>query len=262
VPRWDRALVTGASSGIGRELARQLAAQGTRLVVVARRVDRLDQLALELEPMVAVDVLGADLTNRGDLDQVAARLASDAEPIDLLINNAGTGGDVHFVDDRLDHALDEVALNVTALVTLSHAAARRMAVAGRGAIVNVSSIAGNQPRAGNAVYGATKAFVTAFSQSLASELEDTGVTCTAVLPGLTHTEFHDVLGIADQSPRLMWMTAAEVAEATLHAAANGRRVVIPGKVNRVISAFATPRPGALRDRAGRLAVAIVKRRRR
>jgi short-subunit dehydrogenase len=258
MPRWERALVTGASSGIGREFARELAAQGTRLVVVARRQDRLEQLALELEPLVAVDILPADLSDQVDVARVAARVASGDEPIDLLINNAGVGGDGSFVEANLEHELEEIDVNVDALVILCHAAARRMT---RGdAIINVSSIAGNQPRAGTAVYGATKAFVTAFSQALALELERTGVTCTAVLPGLTRTEFHESNGITDNSPRVMWMNAADVAAAALHAAAAGRRVVIPGKVNRVISAFATPRPGMLREKATRAAVSIVKRR--
>ena len=260
MPRWDRALVTGASSGIGREFARQLAAQGTRLVVVARRQDRLEDLALELEPMVAVDVLVADLSLRDDVDRIAQRVASDHEPIDLLVNNAGIGADGDFVDLSIERSLDAVGVNVAAVVALSHAAARRMVAMQRGTIVNVSSIAGNQPRAGTAVYGATKAFVTSFSQALDSELVGTGVTCTAVLPGLTHTEFHEVSDITDQSPRVMWMTAEAVAETALVAAAQGQRVVIPGAINKVVSAFATPRPGRLRDRATRAAVAIVKRR--
>jgi short-subunit dehydrogenase len=259
MPRWDRALVTGASSGIGRELARMLAGQGTRLVLVARRQDRLEQLALELEPMVAVDVVVADLADRADVDRVARRLAAADEPIDLLVNNAGIGVASAFIDTTIEHDLDVIDVNVTALVTLCHAAARRMTDEGRGTIVNVSSIAGNQPRAGSAVYGATKAFVTAFSLSLASELDGTGVTCTAVLPGLTRTEFHAVSGAADRSPRIMWMTATDVAEATLRAAADDRRVVIPGIVNRVISALSTTRPGRLRERVTRVAVAIVKR---
>ena len=259
MPRWDRALVTGASSGIGREFARQLAARGTRLVVVARRQDRLEDLALELEPMVAVDVLVADLSDRDDVDRVALRVASDHEPIDLLVNNAGFGAAGPFVDSSIARDLDAVGVNVTAVVALSHAAARRMTKVQRGTIVNVSSIAGNQPRAGTAVYGATKAFVTSFSQALASELDGTGVTCTAVLPGLTHTEFHEVSAIDDHSPRVMWMTAEAVVEAALVAAAEGQRVVIPGAINKVVSAFATPRPGRLRDRATRAAVAVVKR---
>ena len=260
MPRWDRALVTGASSGIGREFARQLAAQGTRLIIVARRQDRLEQLALELEPMVAVDVLVADLCDHVDVDRVARRLASADEPVDLLVNNAGIGGDIAFVDASVEHALSIVDLNVRASVALSHAAARRMATANRGTIINVSSIAGNQPRAGTAVYGATKAFVTSFSQALANELDGTGVQCTAVLPGLTATEFHDVSGISDNSPRVMWMSAAAVVETALAAAAQGRKLVIPGAINKVVSAVATPRPGRLRDRATRAAVAIVKRR--
>ena len=154
---------------------------------------------------VAVDVLVADLSDRADVERVARRVASATEPIDLLVNNAGVGGDHQFVDAAIEDELDAIGVNVTALVALSHAAARRMAAAGQGTIVNVSSIAGNQPRGGTAVYGAAKAFVTAFSQSLASELEGTGVGCTVVLPGLTETEFHRVNGIADNSPRALWM---------------------------------------------------------
>src|SRR4051812_15269643 len=127
--KWERALITGASSGIGREFARQLAAQGTRLVVVARRQDRLEGLALELESMVAVDVLVADLSDGDDVDRVSQRVGSDVEPIDLLINNAGVGGNHQFVDATIQHELDAIGINVTALVRLSHAAARRMTAA-------------------------------------------------------------------------------------------------------------------------------------
>ena len=262
MPIFERALITGASSGIGREFARLLAAQGTRLVVVARAQERLEELALELEPLVAVDVLVADLCNRDEVERVVRRLASDTEPVDLLINDAAIGGDRPFFDAPLQHELDQIDVNVTALVALSHAAARRMIVAGRGTIINISSIAGNQPRGGAAVYGATKAFVTAFSQALASDLEGTGVGCTLVIPGLTHTEFHRANGIAETAPRPLWMRPEDVAAKALDAAASGRRLVIPGRVNRVLSALATPRPGPLRERATRAAVAFVKSLRR
>jgi short-subunit dehydrogenase len=259
---WERALITGASAGIGREFARLLAAQGTRLVVVARREERLEELALELEPFIAVDVLVADLRNRDGVERVVERLRSDTEPIDLLINNAAIGGDRPFFDAPLQHELDQIGLNVTALVALSHAAARRMTGVGHGTIINISSIAGNQPRRGAAVYGATKAFVTAFSQSLASDLEGTGVGCTLVIPGLTDTEFHRVNGVTETSPRVLYMQPEAVAAKALDAAAAGRRLVIPGRVNRVLSALATPRPGPLRERATRAAVAVVKSLRR
>jgi len=259
---WDRALITGASSGIGREFARQLAAQGTRLVVVARREERLEELALELEPFIAVDVLVADLRHPDGVERVVERLGSGTEPVDLLINNAAIGGDQPFFDASMQHELDQIGVNVTALVALSHAAARRMTDAGHGTIINISSIAGNQPRRGAAVYGATKAFVTSFSQSLASDLEGTGVGCTLVIPGLTDTEFHRINGFTETSPRALFMHPADVAAKALDAAAAGRRVVIPGTVNKVLSALATPRPGPLRERATRKAVAFVKSLRR
>ena len=255
---WQRALITGASSGIGREFAHQLAAQGTRLVVVARRQQRLEELALQLEPMVAVDVLVADLADREDLERVVRRVGSAIEPIDLLINNAAIGGSHDFVDAPIEHELDAIGVNVTALVALSHAAARRMTAAGQGTIINISSIAGNQPRGGVAVYGASKAFVTAFSQSLATELEGTGVGCTVVLPGLTETEFHAANDVTDNSPELLWMQAEDVVSKALAAVAAGRRLVIPGAVNKAMTALATPRPGRARERATRAAVAIVK----
>ncbi|MEO8692007.1 MAG: SDR family NAD(P)-dependent oxidoreductase [Acidimicrobiales bacterium] len=262
MPIWERALITGASSGIGREFARGLASQGTRLVVVARRQQRLEELALELEPSVAVEVFVADLRDRHDVERVASRLGSHREPIDLLINNAAMGRERPLVDAPVQDELDQIGVNVTALVALSHAAARRMIETGRGTIINVSSIAGNQPRRDLAVYGATKAFVTAFSQSLASELEGTGVTCTLVIPGLTDTEFHPVNGFREASPRALWMRPDDVAAKALDAAATGRRIVIPGTINKVLSALATPRPGPLRERATRTAVAFVKNLRR
>ena len=255
---WQRALITGASSGIGREFACQLAAQGTRLVVVARRQSRLEELALELETMVAVDVLVADLSDSDDVERVVRRVASDTEPVDLLINNAAIGGNGHFVDMAIEHELDLIAVNVTALVALSHAAARRMTAAGQGTIINVSSIAGNQPRGGVAVYGASKAFVTAFSQALASELEGSGVRCTVLVPGLTETEFHRANGITETSPRALWMQSEDVVAKALEAASAGRRFVIPGMVNRALSALATPRPGLVRERATRTAVSFVQ----
>jgi uncharacterized protein len=259
--RWSRALITGASAGIGREFARQLAAQGTDLVIVARREDRLWDLARELESQVHVEVVVGDLTDRVDLERVAQRAGSAIDPIDLLINNAGVSGSHDFVRAPIERDVAMVGLNITALVTLSHAAAQQMTAIGTGTIINISSIAGNQPRGGYGVYGATKAFVTSFSQSLAVDLEGTGVGCTVVLPGITATEFQQANGIVDRSPAVLWMEADAVVAQSLAAAATGRRLVVPGTVNKALTIVSTPRPGRLRARATRAVVAVVKRQR-
>ena len=256
--RWRRALITGASAGIGREFARQLASQGTDLVVVARREERLQQLARELEPRVAVEVLVADLADNAEVERVVLRVQSDTDPVDLLINNAAVASTDAFVKLPIESQLAAVSVNVTALVALSHAAAQRMTAAGAGTIINISSISGNQPRGALAVYGATKAFVTSFSQALAIELEGTGVGCTVVLPGLTTTEFHLSSGIIDNSPAVLWMRPEDVVAKALAAASAGRRLVIPGAVNKVVSMLATPRPGRVRERAARVVIAAVK----
>ena len=185
--RWKRALVTGASSGIGRDLCRELAADGTDLVVVARDERRLDALADELD--VDVEVLVADLSRRADIDRVAARLADDEVPVDLLVNNAGFGKGGPLVENDMDVAVDVVTVNATAVMVLSHAAAVALVRRGGGGIVNVSSMAGELVAPNSAVYSATKAFVTSFSESLHQELKPLGVTVTAALPGFTDTIF-------------------------------------------------------------------------
>ena len=253
---WKRALVTGASAGIGESFTRHLARRGTDVVVVARRADRLEALARELRPLGRhVEVLTADLAVAADRARVAERLRSTGEPIDLLVNNAGLGSGGKFVDAELAREQNMIAVNVDAVVTFTHAAARTMRAQGRGAIINVSSIAGNQPRGDLTVYGATKAFVTFFSQSVALELAGTGVTCTAVLPGLTHTEFHEVAGIDEGMPEWAWMSADDVAAQALDAAEKGRPLLIPGAVNKLYTLASTPHPGGVR----RFAVQIGER---
>lgn len=227
---WNRALVTGASSGIGKAMAEQLAAAGTDLVIVARDTARLDALATELP--VDVEVMSADLSAPDAVTAVADRLRADADPIDLLVNNAGLG----FAKPTLDttDAEDEltVAVNVVALHRLTRAAGQAMVGRGGGTILNVSSIAGDMPGPQSGTYNATKAFVTSFSEALHSQLKGQGVTVTALCPGLTRTEFQDRAGIPDmQAPGFAWQSAAEVAEAGLKGAADGKAVVIPGVLN-------------------------------
>jgi short-subunit dehydrogenase len=251
--RWRRALVTGASSGIGEAFARWLAADGVDLVVVARRAERLEALATALRSSVCrVEVLPADLTDAAGLERVAARLTDAAAPVDLLVNNAGFGTFGSFWELPLDGELAEIDTNVTALVRLTHAALGRMVPEGRGAVLNVSSVAGNQPGPGNAVYAATKAFVTTFTEGIAEELRGTGVTATALCPGLTTSEFHDVAGVSDvrrRGPGVLWMTADDVARDGLDAAAKGRVVHVTGLGNRVLAGLSGIAPRGVKRRA-------------
>ncbi|MEM9464917.1 MAG: SDR family oxidoreductase [Actinomycetota bacterium] len=227
---WKRALVTGASSGIGRSIAQQLADAGTDLVVVARDAERLTALADALP--VDVEVLTADLGDPAAVAAVAERVTTDDDPIDLLVNNAGLG----FAGPTLEttDADDEltVAVNVVALHRLCRAAGAAMQRRGGGAILNVSSIAGDMPGPQSATYNATKAFVTSFSEALHVQLKPAGVTVTALCPGLTRTEFQERAGIDDLPvPDFAWQTADEVAAAGLAGVAGGRAVVVPGMLN-------------------------------
>ncbi|MFZ3581549.1 SDR family NAD(P)-dependent oxidoreductase [Loktanella sp. DJP18] len=185
------ALITGASSGIGREFARIHALRGGDLIIVARRQDELDALKSELETGhgVSVRVIAADLTDSAAVTRLCD--AVRAEPIDVLINNAGFGGQGLHVDRPLDRELAMIDLNVKALVTLCHDIGGAMARRGSGRILNVGSTAGMMPGPLQAIYFATKAFVRSYSLALAEELRDSGVTVTVLAPGYVETEFAD-----------------------------------------------------------------------
>jgi short-subunit dehydrogenase len=236
MPRWNRALVTGASSGIGAAIARQLAADGTELVVVARDRSRLEALAAVVD--VATEVLVADLSDAADVAAVAARLGSADDPIDLLVNNAGLGFTGRFAE--LDHGRerDVVAVNVLALHELSHAAAVAMSAAGTGGILNIASVAGYLPSAGGATYAATKAFVNSLSESLHQDLRDAGVIVTVSCPGYTRTEFHARAAIdSSEIPKFLWQDAETVAAESLAAVGAGRARVVPGALNKFAVGF-------------------------
>jgi short-subunit dehydrogenase len=244
---WDTGLVTGASAGIGRALARQLAEQGTALVVVARDRDRLEGLAADLP--VDVEVLVADLAAPEELAVVEARVADRDRPVDLLVNNAGFGTYGDLADLDVDGETDEIAVNVTAVVRLTHAALRAMRPRGRGAVMNMASVAGLQATPGNATYGASKAFVASFGEAVAGELAGTGVTLTTVLPGFTRTEFQERAGIEGrQIPGVAWMSAEDVAAQALAATRAGKSWLVPGLLNKALVAAATPVPRTLRRR--------------
>jgi short-subunit dehydrogenase len=232
-PARKRALVTGASSGIGEEFARQLAAAGYDVVIVARRRDRLDRLASELaEGGADAEVIEADLSRAEGVGRVVERL--EKGDISVLVNNAGFGTNGQFADLPLERELEEVDLNVRALTQLSHVALQSMKERGKGAIINVASTGAYQPVPYMSTYAATKAYVLSFSEGLHEEAKAYGVTVTCLCPGGTRTEFQEVAGVEERSiPRFAWMSAEAVVRHALKAAKAGSAIATPGLVNKL-----------------------------
>ncbi len=256
---WERALVTGASAGIGEAFAGLLADEGTDLVLVARRTDRLQALADELTARpdpVRVEILTGDLSDRADVDRVVARLQDPMKPIDLLVNNAGFGTVGDFLDQDPGRESAMIEVNIGAVHRLAHAAGTAMADRGGGGILNVSSIAGFSPSPKSATYGATKAFVTSFSEALAVELGPQNVVVSCLCPGLTRTEFQEKARHRPSAlPGFFWQSAEEVAAAGLAGIAAGRVRVVPGLHNRVATRLARATPGVV---VRRVAKALAK----
>ncbi|HVY09579.1 MAG TPA: SDR family NAD(P)-dependent oxidoreductase [Mycobacteriales bacterium] len=241
--QFKTALVTGASSGIGWEYAKELARRGTDLVVVARRTERLEQLAKELNG-TEVEVLSADLCSEEGVAAVEKRLTDS--PVELLVNNAGAdGGGGSFVARPPEQEAAMVRLNALAVVRLTRAAVEPMVAAGRGGILNVSSLAGDQPLKGFVTYVATKAFVTSFTEGLAGELRGTGVHVTLLKPGYVHTEMNpngpDPKSLAGR----FWLTPDVVAKASLDAVERGRFLSVPGVHYRAASSVVNALPNQL-----------------
>jgi uncharacterized protein len=236
--RWDRALVTGASSGIGAAIARELAGRGVELVVSARSQDRLEALAAELP--VPAEILVADLVDPAALDAVAARVLQDDRPVDLVVNNAGYGTGADLLDRPAEHWLEMVQVNVSAVVGLTHAALARYRTAGSpGGVLNVASVAGFAGSAGLGVYSATKSFLITFGNGVDAEARRQGAVVTTLCPGLTHTEFHERAGMTDLAlPELVWQSAEDVARAGVDGVTAGRTIVVPGAVNKAAVAGA------------------------
>lgn len=222
------ALVTGASAGIGKTFATQLAQRGHDLVLVARTEARLQDLKATLEERysVSVEVLPADLSDRLDMQLVADRLADAERPVDLLVNNAGYGLRKPFLRNEIRDEEEMLTVLVRAVSVLSHAAALAMRERGHGAIVNVSSVAGFMA---SGTYSAAKSYVTVFTEGLASELRGTGVTATALCPGFTRTEFHDRAGIKGNGgfPDFMWLQADPLVKECLDDVDRGKVISIP-----------------------------------
>ena len=238
------ALVTGGTSGIGAEFARQLAARGDDLVLVARNPDRLAEYATELKDRygVAVETISADLGVRDEVLQVAARLGSAEQPIDLLVNNAGFGIPAPLATDETTAQEYGVDVMIKAVLILAATAGQAMKTRGRGQIINVSSTAGFITMG---VYSAIKAWVNTYSEALASELARHGVTVTALCPGFVRTDFHSRASIRTSSlPALMWVDLQQLVTEALADVAKGKVVSIPTRRYRALmfAARHAPRP--------------------
>jgi short-subunit dehydrogenase len=238
-PHPDQAvLITGASSGIGEQLAAQLAERGYNLVLVARREDRLRALGEELRARhgVRIEVHRCDLAKRtARARMIAAVRESDLE-IAGLCNNAGFGTFGWFWQLPAEREKEEVELNVVAVHELTAAFLPAMVKRASGAVLNVGSLAGFQPQPGNATYAAAKAFVNSFSEALHAELGGTGVSCTVLCPGPVRTEFPATAGIAHLDgfgPGFLWATAEDVARTGINAMLSGRRTAMPRAADRI-----------------------------
>ena len=248
------ALVTGATAGIGLAFCRELAERGHHLVIVARNRARLENVSDELRARhsINVEILAADLSKRAALRRVADRVADRDRPIDLLVNNAGFGMRKSFL--KGDVADEEAMFDVLcrAVLVLSHAGALSMKDRGRGAIINVSSVAGFVPVG---TYAAAKAWVTAFTETLAHELAGSGVSATALCPGFTHTELHERANLdMSRLPKVMWLEADRLVRDCLDDVKAGKVISVPGVQYKLIVGMTQLAPrGLVRAISGRAA---------
>jgi short-subunit dehydrogenase len=249
------ALITGATAGIGAAFARRLAADGHDLVLVARDTDRLAEAAarLERDHKVAVEVLAADLATEEGIGAVERRLADDARPIGILVNNAGFGNRGGYLEVPLADELTMLKVHIEAVLRLTGAAVPGMRERGFGGVVNVASVAAFLPRG---TYGATKAWVVNFTQGVARDLGGSGVRLLALCPGFTRTEFHQRAGMGTGNiPRWAWLSAERVVDDALRDLARGRTLSVPGKRYKLAVAVARLLPagslGGMSSKAGR-----------
>ena len=242
------ALVTGASSGIGAAIGRELAARGHALILVARREERLQSLATELidEHGISAAVIACDLADPAARARMVDEVSTGGRDVEVLVNNAGFGSRGKFASNDPDRMVGMVRLNIEAVVDLTARFLPGMVERGRGSVINISSTSAFQPLPGAAVYAAGKSFVLSFSEAIRTELRGTGIGVTAVCPGPVKTEFTDAAGMSgveDSTPDAIWMTADEIGVAAVEGADSDKRVVVPGALNRAGSLLGqhTPR---------------------
>jgi len=232
VERGTTALVTGASSGIGVALAGELARRGHGLTLVARRADRLRDLAAEIggEDGVRVEWIASDLTEASDRDRLPAEVAERGQVVDVLVNDAGMGTSGRFHELPIAKEVQLVRLNVEAMVALCGAFVPAMVERGSGKVLNVASVSGFMPVPQQATYSASKAFVLTFTEALTLDLHGTGVTATALCPGPVKTEF---AGIIEGLPSALFVDPERVAREAIDGLEQGRRTIVPGAFNKV-----------------------------
>ncbi len=241
-------LITGASSGIGAALARALAPEGRTLVLVARRLERLNRLAssLRADHRVSVEVIPLDLDAQGAVPQLLSALADRGLEVHTLVNNAGFGLRGRFHQSSPEEVQRMLTLMVEVPTQLIQSLLPAMQASRQGRIVNVASLAGLIPGLpGSCLYSASKAFLIRLSQSLAAENRSLGIRVMVLCPGYVHTEFHAVLGVEERMrrlPDLFWMESEEVAGLAVRALGGNRVVVVPGAVNRLMALLATSLP--------------------
>ncbi|MQY02072.1 SDR family NAD(P)-dependent oxidoreductase [Actinomadura macrotermitis] len=251
------ALITGASAGIGATFARHLAARGYQLLLVARRTDRLQELAAELASQHdgrRYEVFAADLTDPAAPKAIMDYADAQGLDIDVLINNAGLSGKTAFADTPWDTLAGEIQLMVTAQTELAHLVIPGMKERRWGRIVNLSSVAAFAPPAASLLYTGIKSYVLNISQALDMELKPHGIHVTALCPGFTRTEFHDVMGTRDKAnrlPRILWQQPEAVVAEGWNAVQNGKPVCVPGLVNKISAVAMKPLPVRLGYLAGR-----------
>ncbi len=245
------ALVTGASAGIGKAFADVFARYGFNLILTARREDRLRDIAVELarKHSVQADVIAADLADPAAPARLIGDIKGRGLRVDALINNAGYAVPGSYAASKWEDQRDFIQVLVTAPCELAHRVLPEMVARRRGYIVNIASLAGLIPgSAGHTLYGASKSFMVQFSRSLHLEALKGGVHVTAVCPGFTRSEFHDVTGTRAQvskMPKIMWMTAEAVAEEGYQAVMRNKPVHVNGRVNKSIALLAKYLPDSL-----------------
>ncbi|VAW34118.1 3-oxoacyl-[acyl-carrier protein] reductase [hydrothermal vent metagenome] len=242
------ALITGASAGIGKEFAYQLAQKDWNLILIARREKILKKISTKLSGIFAIDVqyIVADLTDTVQPQLIFDYCQSNKLDIAMLVNNAGYGVPGDFEKSSWQTHSDSLQLMLNSVVQLCHLFYPGMCQAGYGRIINVASLAGfAPPTAGHTLYGATKSFLIRFSHSLHLEAKDKGIHVTALCPGFTYTEFHDVNGtrsMVAKLPKFMWMQCEDVVEQGINAVEKNQPIKVNGKINRIIAAISSALP--------------------
>ncbi len=250
------ALITGASAGVGACFARHLAAEGLDLLLVARREERLQALAAELQAThgIRCHVLAADLTDAAAPKAIMAYALQQGLDIDVLINNAGLSGKDAFGETPWPALAAELQLMIVAVTELAHRVLPGMKAKGFGRIINLSSLAAFSPPGAGLLYTAIKSYVLDMSQSLDMELKPHGIHVTALCPGFTYSEFHDVMGTRDAAnklPGLLWQQPEAVVQEAWAAVNAGKPVCVPGTVNKLVAATMRPLPVRLQYYLGK-----------